>query len=361
MFLIGKINETLFPGEHHRMFDWKLDANTLSVRLSLTALEWSSIKIKGRVFYGTQFADVFPDNGYITLEVDSANISGLEIASTKHTVFTYPEEFDSVLLKNHIPLVLDAAYELEHELTGIIPIGGDPLRFTFHPLYDGAAIEGDPIYIGPGMWGKFPLWFVYFHEMGHNYCNASERFGQLYPLMLSVPPGPLPTNILYYEGFASLPAMYVYEQIEKNPTILDIDPTITKEIIEDWQNVKRRFISAWNKYKDNPISTSLNPDIVDGLILELVEEYGWDIFREFYWLLRPVDKPLPLFNKHLPGDTPDLAKTRSTFTVALFSAAANVDLSKRFKEWGFPIDDELFDSAFSELIVQMKIPHDIHN
>lgn len=254
-----------------------------------------------------------------------------------------------MLTRNRVPLVLDVARDVEHELTGIEPIGGDPLRFVFHPLYDGAAIEGDPIYIGPSMCGSIPLWFVYFHEMGHNFCNASARFRQLYPLQFSVPPGPLPANILFYEAFASLPAMYVYERIDQGSGLFVDDTIITAKIRDDWRVVKARFTQAWSAYKANPSFASLNPDIVDGLLLELQEQYGWEIFKKLYGLLCPADQILPLFDTRLPNDTPDLRTTRATLTAAALSAAAGADLRKRFVIWKFPVNDELFDEALSSL------------
>jgi hypothetical protein len=361
MFLNGQLNTALWPGEHHRMFDWNLAATTLTVHFSLTGLQWSSIKIKARVFYENLFTDFSPDTSHITLEIGTVRFSGLNVTSEQHTTFIYPAEFESVLLQNRIPLMLDVAYKLEQELTGIIPVGGDTLRFIFHPLYGGAAIEGDPIYIGPTMWGTIPLWFVYFHEMGHNFCNASPHFGQLYPLQLSVPQGPLPMNILFYEAFASLPAMYVYEQIEKNPFIYEVDSTVITVILDDWHNVKARFKNAWKTYKDDPISISLNPDIIDGMFLELIEEYGWGMVKDFYRLMRNIDKQPSIFHKTLPDDTPDLRKTRSTLTSAVLSAAANVDMNQRFEKWGFPIDSELFDIAMSTFVIQLNAPQDPTN
>jgi hypothetical protein len=361
MFLMGQLDSTLWPGEKHRMFDWSLTDATLKVRLSLTALDWSSLRIKARVFYGDKFVDSYPDAGYINFKVDNKELSGLNVVSTKRTVFIYPAEFEPVITKNQIPFVLDAAYEFEEKLTGYKPVGGDTLRFIFHPLYDGAAIEGDPIYIGPGMWGTTALWFVYFHEMGHNFCNASARFAQLYPLQFSVPPGPLPMNILFYEAFATVPAMYVYEQIEQNKTIPGVESVIVSKILEEWYEVKTRFTNAYNKYKKDPMIVSVNPDIIDGLFLELKEEYGWDIFQKFYKLMSPPNHQLEIFNTRLPDDTPDLQKTRSTLTAAILSVAAGEDLSKRFEAWGFPINRELFNSTLTALLLQLNTPDKKNN
>lgn len=361
MFMNGHLGTEHWPGERHRMFDWKCGVTTLTVRFSLVSLGWSSVRMKCRVFYGNQTTDVAPDSGSLALETRAVIQNELESASERRTILTYPAEFSMVSAGNHIPFVIDAAYGLEKELTGVKPVGGDTLRFVFHPLYDGAAIEGDPIYLGPGMWGKSPLWFVYFHEMGHNFCNAFARFRQLYPLQPSVPPGTMPANVLFYEGFASLPAMYVYDQIEHKPTLLETDSAVINNIRNDWHDVRARFAKAWSEYKMHPSYVLLDPDIIDGMFLELTEKYGWEIFRKFYRLLRPAHQELPVFNVRLAHDTPDLQRTRATLTVAALSAAAGVDLRRQFESWGFPIDGTLFGKARSTLVSVLKAARGSHN
>ena len=83
------------------------------------------------------------------------------------------------------------------------------------------------------MWGKQPLWFVYFHEMGHNFMNVSVRFRQLYPLEMRLLPGPLPTHILFYEAWASLPAMYAYEMMLERDS-LAADTSTREHLRKDW-------------------------------------------------------------------------------------------------------------------------------
>jgi hypothetical protein len=164
------------------MFDWRLSGNSFRARFSLQSLGWRAVRARAKIFYKTAFADVAPDSEWVSLSVDQTGLQRMKTRSGSRTVFSYPECFDSLVTRYDVLPIVDAAYEREMSLSGMPPIGGDTLRFIFNPFYGGAAIEGDPIYLGPGMWERGPLWFVYFHEMGHNFVNASARFRQLYPL-----------------------------------------------------------------------------------------------------------------------------------------------------------------------------------
>jgi hypothetical protein len=337
------------PADTVRLFDWKLGRNSLTIRFSLESLGWSSVEAKARIFYKDGFADTVPDEVWLPIQINSSVLQALKTRSRIRTVFRCPEGYDSVLVRYDVLGVVDAAYEHEFQLTGITPIGGDSVRFVFNPFYGGAAIENDPIYLGPGMCGKTPLWFVYFHEMGHNFINASARFRQLYPLEMKLKPGPLPTHILFYEGWASLPAMYVFDRFERQGQLPGVADSSMRHVLADWSATRTRFTKAWVAYKEKPIFTALNPDVVDGMFLELQARFGWKLFENFFALFRPAYLPLPLFNEQLAKDTPDLRATRSTLTAAALSVAAGVRLDAEFKHWGFPVDDVLFARAYDTL------------
>ena len=337
------------PKDTVRVFDWKLQGKLFTVRFSLNSLGWDWVQVRARTFYKTGIADAAPDTGLTSTNIDRTNLESILTRSSSRTSFAYPSKFDSVLTRYNVMRVVDAAYGLERELTGVAPIGGDTVRFKFNPYYGGAAIEGDPIYLGPGMWGKQPLWFVYFHEMGHNFMNVSARFRQLYPLEMRLLPGPLPTHILFYEAWASLPAMYAYEMMLERDS-LAADMSTREHLRKDWYATKGRFEKAWAGYKEKPLFTSLNPDIVDGMFLELRDRFGWKLFSRYCSFLAPPTTPRDLFDVRLEGDTEDLRSTRSTLTAAMLSAAAGQDLKSDFIAWGFPIDERLFKRAFRELM-----------
>ena len=347
--IYSRFDRNGIPADTTRMFDWKLSGNTFKVRFSAESLEWASVKAKARVFYGHGVTDVAPDSGWVSLVIDRTGLQNMKTRSSSRTVFTYPQGFDSLIFRYDVLQVVDAAYVYESELTKVAPIGGDTIRFIFNPFFGGAAIEGDPIYLGPGMWGKNPLWFVYFHEMGHNFVNASARFRQLYPLEMKLVPGPLPTHILFYEAWASLPALYVFDVLDRNGRETGLRDSALSHVLNEWRTTKSRFQKAWSEYKENPVYISLNPDIIDGMFLELQEQFGWSIFKKWFAVMRPATKTLNLFDERLSGDTPDLRTTRCTLTAAALSAAAGSDLQPKFKQWAMPIDEKLFTQAFNEL------------
>ncbi len=337
------------PRDTVRMFDWKLRRNTLKVRFALHGLGWPSVKAKARVFYRSAFASSAPDSGFAFARVDDTPLQILKSGSGRRSRMVYPAGFDSLVTKYQVLAISDIAYDYERQLTGVLPVGGDSVRYVFNPFYGGAAIEGNPIYLGPGMWGDRPLWFVYFHEMGHNFVNASARFEQLYPLEMKLPPGPLPTNILFYEAWASLPAMYVFDVLDHHDsTDQTLNPGL-RDVRTEWMSTRSRFEKAWNDYKGKPVYSSLDPDIVDGMFMELQRRFGWEMFRQFFALMRPATDRILLFDTHLDGDSRDLRSTRSTLTAAALSAAANTDLRSDFKKWNFPLDEDLFNKAFTEL------------
>lgn len=342
------------PSDSSRMFDWKLTQDTVLAKFSLDGLSWSSVDWFARISYGGNYVSRYPQSGYRQFKITGAPIQPLEIQKGLHSRFIFPSSFKTVMKEASIPLVVSRAYEYEKELTGIVPVCGNTASYVFNRYYDGASIEGNPIGMGPGMWGKSALWFVYFHEMGHDFCNASARFRQLYPLTMGLPPGPLPANILFYEGWASLPAMYAFDRIVEDSSSLSVSPKVYESIKVAWVGIEKRFTAEWEKYKSAPVFAKMNPDIVDGMFLEFHHNYGWRFFKEFYALMRPQDKPLAIFKRKVSRDSTDLRITRCTLTAAIFSALAHKDLKEDFQRWDFPIDLNLFHYAYDKLLGYLK-------
>ncbi len=338
------------PPDTSRMFDWRLTSDTLKVRFSLDGLSWTGVSWYAEITYGGKSASRFPITGFQKLEIDSAFVHPLKSVAGSHSSFTFPSPFEAVMKRESVATVVSRAYEYERALTEIMPVCGDTASYVFNRYYDGAAIEGKPIGMGPGMWGRQAPWFVYFHEMGHDYCNASARFRQLYPLTMGLPRGPLPANILFYEGWASLPAMYAFAMIVGDSASQGLSPQVYESVKKGWTEIQKRFTAEWKKYQEHPALDKVNPDIVDGLFLELQREHGWQFFKRFYALMRPQDKTLSLFDDRVTNDSTDLRLTRWTLTAAIFSALAHKDLREDFKRWDFPVDTRLFDNTYHELL-----------
>jgi len=143
--------------------------------------------------------------------------------------------------------------------------------------------------------------------------------------------------------------MYVYDMLDQKGRETGLRDSALSHVLNEWRTTKSRFQKAWIKYKENPVYTSLNPDVVDGMFLELQNQFGWSMFKKWFAVMGPATKPLGLFDERLPEDTPDLRMTRCTLTAAALSAAAGSDLRQQFKKWAMPIDEGLFAKAFSEL------------
>ncbi len=350
MNILSYNKDTTNSPDTSRIFDWKLTHDTLRIRFSLDGLAWSSVQWFAQVSYEGKYVSRFPLSGFETSEIDSSFVEPIESETGTHSSFTFPSSFKAIMDSESIPLVVNRGYEYERDLTGILPVCGDTAAYVFNRYYDGAAIEGSPIGMGPGMWGTTAMWFVYFHELGHDFCNASARFRQLYPLTMGLPSGPLPANILFYEGWASLPAMYALHMIVADSSSHSIPLRSYESVKQAWDQLEKRFSVEWEKYKVDSSFAKINPDIIDGLFLELQHDYGWGFFKRFYALMRPQSEQLTIFDACAKNDSADLRITRSTLTVAIFSALAQRDLSENFLKWNFPLDRKLFDDAYSKLL-----------
>jgi hypothetical protein len=91
------------------------------------------------------------------------------------------------------------------------------------------------------------------------------------------------------------------------------------------------YMSAGANYAQD-----FTPDVLDGIIYLLTDDYGWALLKRFFSIFNPPDEGLAF--------TPCDETGRATFFVAAMSAAADADLRARFRGWGFPIDDDVFEA-----------------
>jgi hypothetical protein len=76
------------------------------------------------------------------------------------------------------------------------------------------------------------------------------------------------------------------------------------------------------------------PDVLDGMLMLLAEQYGWGIFPRFFSIFYPPDETI--------GFSPASETERATFFIAALSAAAAADLRTTFRAWKLPCHDALF-------------------
>jgi hypothetical protein len=251
----------------------------------------------------------------------------------------------------------DRAYLAQAEGLGTVPTGGGMEYFVLDVADDPATAvcgaSGNPIRLG-WLWGqaannscyivndpanRVPQWFVIFHEMGHNFTAACNAFN----MFLWGPSEP--HNVAYAEGLGSLAAMWSWKVIVTYPT--NLGPLTLANIEEHYQSNAARFRQSLDAYEDAGADyMTIDPDIVDGILLEMYDEYGLKIWFDLFSTFLPSEAPLPI-----PMDS---TEKQATWIVAAMSASSGLDQRNRFRdEYGFPIDD----AAWAEIldIVQQRI------
>jgi hypothetical protein len=182
------------------------------------------------------------------------------------------------------------------------------------------------------MWPPgYPHWGVYFHEIGHNFTFRSFKLGHF---MLSH------SDFDYSEGLASLAGMYAIRKMIEDASKYGLSDQIVSTLQDQsgWRFLENLddYIAAGADY------TKIDPNIVDGIMVRLQEEYGLSLWYRFFSVFIP---PQEAIDVALKND----AKV-ATYFVAACSAAARTDLRKLFrKKWGFPIKNAFFNKIYQNI------------
>lgn len=219
-------------------------------------------------------------------------------------------------------LVLDVA---SNPATSVCGASGNPMRFGWTTGYE--ANNSCFIINDPG-WRR-PHWFVIWHELGHNFttsCNAFNMF--LWTASQE-------HNTTYSEGLASLSAMYAWRRALEYSTSLG--PLALGDIDNTFCDTWGGFQSALADYRAGGRDyDTINPDILDGILMELWSSYGMKCWYDLFSTFLPVEAPIPV-----AIDTPE---KQATWFVAAMSASTGQDLRDMFvTEYGFPIDASAWD------------------
>jgi hypothetical protein len=271
----------------------------------------------------------------------------------KHVVFYIPEQpvqgfdYQKIFRDYDVVRLTDIAYELESEATGVVPYGGSTLFLVSDPGHEDGTVpcglSGNPIRLGSSVdkpascmiscgGTGFPAWFVYFHEMGHDFTLEGVKPAQFFF-------GGASHTAVYVEGLATALAMYVAKMIEERASIYNISRNIVDNVVTLWHFGStpslNRYVSSGAHY-DN-----MDPDVLDEMIDVICTRYGYDSLFKFYSLFLPRDVPFTF--------TIDSDAKQATVFVAALSAATGADLRPQFREWGFPIDDEFYAKIWDEV------------
>jgi hypothetical protein len=222
---------------------------------------------------------------------------------------------------------------------------------------DACGYSGDPINISNGCFfypNGIPRWFVYYHELGHNFSLAQQAraaFSQIFK-----------ATSTYIEGDASLLAVWAMHKILTSP-FLD---SATKQTVQyGWDQETKYWLSELLKWETEATSlpytddnTTFNANMYEGIHLRFIDQYGWDYIPRYVRAWRNDPLVLEKLGIVFPNGGTTLVH-RATFVAAAISAAIEKDVRAQFKLWSFPIDDALFDDLFPYLKNAVAQPWDV--
>ena len=312
----------------------------------------------------------FGDTPYVTAVADgvhATNAAVIRVTQTslgltldgmwgEHVVFYVPRQpiagfnYQKIFTDSDVVRITDIAYELEHEATGVVPFLGG-IQFLVNDPGHGAdgtvpcGLGGNPVRLGTDVdktvhnscmivaYGSgSPQWFVFFHEIGHNFFGEGVRVWQFMPGYAS--------DWVYSEGLATALGMYAAKMLEARSSTFNVPQNILTNIESSvWHFGSTPDLDTYlsNGAHYNQMTASVLDDMID----VICRQYGYDSLFRFYSLFLPREKTF--------GFTVDSETDQATLFVAALGAATGADLRARFRSWGFPIDDTYYASIWDEV------------
>ena len=276
------------------------------------------------------------------------------LVETPKSAWYYPssvgtEVMDTYFSQYQVSLVTDYAYGIEGSLLGTNPFAGArqiyEVDFGETETQRVCGISGNPIRLGwnisdnawkncflvPIFPPRSPQWFVFYHEMGHNFTLASSTF-------VKGISGP------YIESGASYVAMISMKKILDDPVSYPLNVDASNSLQNGYSSSANLFQTGFNSWLSSGATfTDINPDIEDGICLFYESQRPSDFGIRFYLPLQPkyASRIGNLFNNLSTAD-------QHTVFAALVSAAVGNDLSQTFQnQYHYPINSSLFTSAYS--------------
>ena len=325
---------------------------------SLIGLKWSRIKWIARTKYGVYWSDQIPDEGHAILEVDTTGVADIDTVRGEHIEFICPSTYKEVLERCDVIKAIDLGTQIQSQLCGTEFHGIQVIQYN--PWMHGVASCGNPVDMGSWMWNDNPPWFVVFHELGHNYTLAADRFNNLYPALgYDTPMGgdnwDFGTN--YVEAWASMVGLFAVHELFSKSGQYQLTTEGAASLEQGFNDQKNSFMGQLQGYEEDPNFHILTPDLLDGMFMSLGEEYGYEIFPRFFRILQPPDQSWDVLTvvKNNVRSNYDLSKTVAmTVTCCAFSVAAGADLRTQFRDqWDFPIDNEKYEEIKPEIEAMM--------
>ncbi len=300
-------------------------------------------------------ANAFPDSDFVDLSF------GRTVFDVARQVGSY--NYEDILRRSMAAQWTNAALELEAEAAGyktdrggvhwlVNDLGGtaDPNDPTVP-----CGINGNPTRLGAShakpesscviLTGTDPIpqWFVFFHELGHDYAGQSARYNQWIENVSGS------FNAAIAEGMASAFAQYAAQTMRQRRLQLAIPDSTLQEFERNalfptsarWRNALNTYTSAGSPW------SRIDPDVFNGITATLMTEFGTEWFARFASVLLPANSR---FEFQIGNES-----QAATFMAAAMSAAAETDLRTRFRTWGFPIDDVYYNAIYGQLLQLTKV------
>jgi hypothetical protein len=270
-----------------------------------------------------------------------------------HVSFYVPEQdlqgfdYEDVLIEGDALHLTDVAYEIEQNATGCTPFNGGIQYLVTDPGHgaDGTipfGLSGNPIRLGVDLDNSVynsavsepylpatPRYWVFWHEMGHNFLGEQRKVYQLYWNK-----GPA-----YGEAFASILGMYTAVKLESRAESMGIPERILAGLRATYHFGDPCDL---NKYiKDGPSYAKVDVPVVYDTINYLAAKYGEEVIPRLFSAFMPVDSVFSF--------TIDSELKQSTLYVTLMSAATGEDQRSLFRSWGFPVDDSFYATIYEEV------------
>jgi hypothetical protein len=287
---------------------------------------------------------VYPEGGFWQGRSKSFDIAAGDLAELvpldvgDHMKLTVPKWYLPTVEMLQLTYALDAAYEIEAELSGARPFGGERCGITYDADIT-FAHSGNPIHIGKPMWKERDFaWDIALHEMGHDFQTGS--LPNLCKTICAGPDREAPFYQAFTEGLATLAGFYVAAKIEaKLPSRIGIGmPEETaRGLIADIDAVKQTARDALAAYEELGCPRDrLTPDILDGFFLRLADDFGWQIFPSFFRAFAARPETTRVF------ESVDSDLKRQSIVVCAFSLACGTDLRERFEHLGIEVDEAFY-------------------
>lgn len=156
--------------------------------------------------------------------------------------------------------------------------------FEYSPEEPKTYHSGYPIHMGSAVYNdtESPPWFIMYHEVGHNY-NTQWSYYNIVCADQQL--------TAFDEAFASLAALYTLQKFRENKSKYRerFGDKPYEDLMEANDDLRDRFSSGLQEYRQDGKKFNLdaendNPsaDAVDGMLIELGDKYGWDIYPQMY-------------------------------------------------------------------------------